>query len=693
MDGSCSITCIVLLIILLILCCLCLAGVVGLLFLLPDYEIILDPWLESNSPQNTPVVLRPTPIYTPMMSPGVQVTPNMDNGIPSPGVTPIPPEYSTETLETLRNAIIPTRDLRDLAFRLDGKLNIPLTLPPPSAPLTIGTEKTFWAVNMDSNQAFQVTARLRYITEHVYFFIEDGVRYDDQALADLVETFEHEIYPTTRNFFGSEWKPGVDGDPRLYILYVRSIGSSVAGYFSSADSYHPMAHEYSNGHEMFFISADNTNLRDDYLYGVLAHEFQHMIHWYQDRNEESWLDEGFAELASFINGYHFGGFASQYARNTDIQLNDWPEGARSAHYGASFLFVTYFLDRFGENVTKALVAEQENGMDSIDIVLYQMGITDPLTGEDISADSFFMDWVVTNYLLDGDVADGRYTYNIFPEAPQARDTETVRNCPTETLTRDVRQYGADYIQIKCKGDFILSFEGSTIAPVVPAEAFSGDYFFWSNMGDESNMRLTRQFDFTDHTGPLTFSYWTWYDIEHDYDYVYLLASEDGDRWEILFPPSGTPENPSGNSYGWAYNGYSGMGPIWIQEEVDLSHFAGKSVFLRFEYITDASVHGAGFLLDDVEIPEIGYFADFEDGQDDWEAEGFVLIQNVLPQTYRLALIYKGHRTFVEHFVLDFDSRADIPLHLGGDVNEVVLVVSGTTRYTREPAAYRFSIEP
>ena len=88
---------------------------------------------------------------------------------------------------------------------------------------------------------------------------------------------------------------------------------------------------------------------EDYIYGTMAHEFQHMIHWYQDRNEESWLNEGFSELAAFLNGYYSDRPDYDYIMQPDMQLNDWPNDKDSTlpHYGASFLFVDYFLNRFG----------------------------------------------------------------------------------------------------------------------------------------------------------------------------------------------------------------------------------------------------------------------------------------------------------------------------------------------------------
>jgi len=117
------------------------------------------------------------------------------------------------------------------------------------------------------------------------------------------------------------------------------------------------------------------------------------------------------------------------------------------------------------------------------------------------------------------------------------------------------------------------------------------------------------------------------------------------------------------------------------------------VQIRFEYVTDAAVNGEGLLLDDIAIPEIGYFNDFEIDSDQWEAAGFVRIQNILPQTYRLALITKGTETTVEYIPLMADNSVEIPISIGGDVDEVVLVVTGTTRYTRQPAAYRFNFQP
>jgi hypothetical protein len=224
--------------------------------------------------------------------------------------------------------------------------------------------------------------------------------------------------------------------------------------------------------------------------------------------------------------------------------------------------------------------------------------------------------------------------------------------------------------------------------VIPVSPYSGDYYFWSNKGDEADMKLTKSFDFTNHAGPLTLSYYTWYDLEKDYDYVYLEASEDGETWQILETPSGTTEDPSGNSYGWGYNGSSNG---WIQETVDLSNYSGKKVLIRFEYVTDAAVHGEGMVIDDVSIPEVGYFTDFEEGEDGWQGDGWLRMDNVLPQTYHLSLITSGDETSVFQISLEDDLSAEYTLNIGDQIDHVVLVVSGTSRFSRQKAAYRIQI--
>ena len=619
------------------------------------------------------------------------ITPPTDNTVtPAPTVEidrPPADEVSMETLETLSEEQVPENDPYELACRLEAVCDVPTTVP--AKAYQIGDTEKFWIVNSDTNEHTQIDATLRYITPHSYFWAENGTDVDEDDMKALMDTFEEKIYPTNREFFGSEANPGVDEDPHIYVIYASSIGHNIAGYFSSSDSFNPLVHEYSNAHETYVLGTSQ-DLGDPYTYATLAHEFVHMIQNASDRNDVSWLNEGFAEVGAFINGYDIGGADWLYVQNPDIQLNTWVDNANpdfSAHYGQSFLYLVYFLDRFGEEASKALTNNPENDLTSVDDTLEELDITDPQTGEVITADDVFMDWAVAMYLMDESVGDGRYNFHNYPNAPRVTATEVVSSCP-QSMSSTVNQYGIDYYTIDCAGEYTLRFTGSTAVGLLPVDANSGDYMFWSNRGDESDMVMTREFDFSGVSGPITMTFAMWHDIEEDYDYAYIEASTDGETWQILRSSSSTDEDPTGANRGWAYNGQTDG---WITEEVDLSEYAGQTVEIRFEYVTDAALNGEGLLLDNIRIDAINYQEDFEEGDGDWEGEGFVRVDNVLPQTYRLALVTEGGETTVTNIELNPDQTVEIPLSLDSG-ERAVLVVSGMTRFTRLPAAYQIEIE-
>ncbi|MBI9048086.1 MAG: immune inhibitor A [Anaerolineaceae bacterium] len=596
------------------------------------------------------------------------------------------PQEAYDELARQASTVTSRNDAREIAERLLGLEDIPEVLSVSAAPVSIGEQSNFWVIDGDTDENFEIQATMEYATPHVYFWVENGVNFKQNELEKLTNTFEEHIYPTNHEFFGTEWTPGIDGDEHIYILYSRGIGSNTAGYFSSNDSVHPLAASYSNGHEMFLMNADVVTLRDEYIYGVLAHEFQHMIHWNLDSNEESWVNEGFSELASLLNGYDPGGFDTLYFVNTDVQLNEWPNDPdkTSVHYGSSFLFITYFLDRFGEELTKQVIRSEANGFDSIDNALLEDNTMDGITGESVLADDVFVDWSITNYLQDKNIEDGRYDYYSYDPTMRSSTTSFDSECTSDWKASSVRQYGVDLIELECSGQKILEFDGANLVKLIPSDANSGKYSFWSNQGDDSDMHLTQKFDLTNVSEPVEMTYFTWYDLEEDYDYVYVLTSSDGEDWEFVQTDLGTDYDPVGNNLGWAYNGTT----EWIQERIDLSAYAGQEVYVRFEYITDAAVNGEGFLIDDVEIPAIGYSEDFESGDGGWVADGFIRTQNNLPQSFRVTIFEDAANPDIRKYTLAAGDSLTIDLDF--DQQETIyMLVSGTTRYTRQPALYQY----
>jgi hypothetical protein len=295
---------------------------------------------------------------------------------------------------------------------------------------------------------------------------------------------------------------------------------------------------------------------------------------------------------------------------------------------------------------------------------------------------------VANILLDPAVGDGRYDYSNY-DPIKANVTETQSGIPAAPIRRYVHQYGVDSIRfLDLSGEVTLNFTGSTIVSLLPESAYSGSYAFYSNKGDASDMTLSQTFDLSGVDGPIEMSYQTWYDLEKDYDYLYLVASTDGETWQILNTPSCTTIDPSGNSYGCGYNGETNG---WITETVDLSQFAGEEVTLRFEYITDAAVNGEGLLLDDVSIPAIDYATDFETDDGGWEAQGFARVNNLMPQTFKVSVIQMGKETTVTTLDISDLRTASLDLDLE-DGEQVIVVVSGTTPFTNQEASYEITLE-
>ncbi|KAF0110963.1 MAG: hypothetical protein FD147_1269 [Chloroflexi bacterium] len=654
--------------------CLIVAVLTGAIMYISSKIVLSEPTAIAKTSEPTVAVCEVTPKMT-------KVSVNVDNELMT---------MATETQHFLQITVIPTADLNVLAGKFYGKTNIPIRLDTPPQQFAIGDKMNFYKLN-DVNESVLTSATLRYATDNAYFWAEDNLILDKRELKNLMDTFSNEIYPINQEFFGKEWLPGVDNDPHLYILYAGGLGSGVAGHVVTTDTVLPIAHEYSNAKEMFTINSDVQTLSDPYTLSTMAHELQHLIHGYHDPNEELWLNEGFSELATLLNGYDAGGFDVVFSYDPDMQLNDWSDDAdlSNSNYGASFLYTTYLLDRFGEEVTRAVVADPMNGFASVDNVFNSNDIRDPLTEKIVTADDFFTDWTITNFLQDSGILDGRYHYSNYMSAPKVDVTETFYECTGVPQIRTVHQYGTDYFQISCGGKIQLQFSGDATVGVLPDSAQNDGFMMWSNRADTSDMMMTREFDFTNLSGKIDFTFDTWYELETDFDYVYLMASVDDRNWKILKTPSCTSINPSGNSYGCGYNALTSG---WQTERVDLSSYAGKKVALRFEYITDGAISGEGFAIDNLKIPKIGYAEGFEESNGGWTVDGFVRLQNIIPQTFLVSLINEGSMTPIQKFHVAPGEELNLEIDTTCFTQDPVLVVSASSRYTRQIATYTLKMK-
>jgi len=574
----------------------------------------------------------------------------------------------------------PQRDLYALSSRLKG---LTITPPTPGAPPArqIGQVETFWISDQEHNTHFQITATLRYITPHSYFYVDNALSYDANSLKQAAETFENTIFPTSLRLFGDLWRPGLDGDIRLTILNTRTPGAG--GYYSSADEYPLTVNPYSNQRRMIYIDTRTYPIGTTRYLGVLAHELQHAIHWLADPDEDGWVNEGLSELAMRLNGFPVGGPEAVFARKPDTQLNAWSDqpAANTEHYGASYLFLSYFYQRFGEEALRDLVKEPANGIAGFEAVLARRA-------PGLRFTDLFRDWVIANYLDDPSLGNGIYGYRDVDVRVATAATHT--SLP-ETQTAQVHQFAADYIELRPPQatNATLYFTGTTFVPLLPVVPPSGQGQWWSNRGDSMNSTLTRELDLRG-LAKATLRFSLWYDIEKDWDYAYVEVSEDGGRtWRTLPGRYTTETNPIGHNYG---HGYTGKSEGWREEEIDLSPYAGKKVLLRFEYVTDDAVNNPGLALDNICVVETSQCDGAEVPDSGWEALGFVQVGSLLPQTFIVQVITFGDQVKVQPLPLDATNRGALPLPgLGGPLQRAVMVVAAATPVTTEQAWYEYAV--
>ncbi|BDG39818.1 immune inhibitor A [Parageobacillus caldoxylosilyticus] len=127
---------------------------------------------------------------------------------------------------------------------------------------------------------------------------------------------------------------------------------------------------------------------------------------------------------------------------------------------------------------------------------------------------------------------------------------------------------------------------------------SGTYAYFSGRGNNLDQSMSATLDLTKaKQAKLTFK--TWYQIEKDWDYASIEVKENGSNQWVTIPGTiTTTDNPNGQNPG---NGITGSSKGWVDAQFDLSAYAGKTIELRFHYVTDVYVAEAGWYVDDVQV--------------------------------------------------------------------------------------------
>ncbi len=180
-------------------------------------------------------------------------------------------------------------------------------------------------------------------------------------------------------------------------------------------------------------------------------------------------------------------------------------------------------------------------------------------------------------------------------------------------------------------------------PGGPFDPHTGEAYVYSQIADVAYKRLTRTVDVP--AGGGTLSFWTSYNTEVDWDYLFVEArTPGGTNWTTLPDLNGHTTQSTGqsclrgNSGGWrtlhpqldhyqtqtgdttcdptgstgAWHAASGDSHGWQEWEVDLGAYAGGQVEISIAYATDWATQGLGVFVDDVTLPD-GSTTSFEGG--------------------------------------------------------------------------------
>ncbi len=601
------------------------------------------------------------------------------------------------TWEELKSNIPLERDDVALAIAYNGLTEQPnMEGTAVTEPLTAGTRRQINILNIDLNTVNNPEFTLLHVSEHAYFWFDSTpglTSPEDATLIEMGESFD-QIYEQDRAIFGNENSPGIDGDPRIHIMNAspltvcdvteaNSHTCGLGGYYASNNTLPVTVDIQSNEMELFVMNGSffgSTTYLD-----ILAHEFRHMIEDNYDANDLDWEIEGSAMLAEDLLGFPNDPIArgNAFLGNPDQQLNRWTDGNTLPYYGQGYLMNRYIYNRLGSDLYMAFATHPDNGFDAVDAIAVENGL-------DFNGQSIWLDWLTALAIHSEPNAPAEYALR---EGITTAAMETINNFPAN-YEETVNQYAVDYYKLFGDGSVTLEFTGSNHAQLLKVLPASGETMWLANRANFSQVQLTREFDLTA-VDTATLEYVVFHEIEKGYDFAYLTISTDGGvTWQGLesneMQGLEINDDPSETAFTDRY--YTGRSQEWLKASADLTPYAGQVVQIRFEYVTDPILTFGGIAIDNISIPEIGFYDDTETDAG-WTANGFVRATGYVPQQWHLQLItFVDDAPVIKHLLLDENNTVSIDFSLDNDGGgRPILVIAASAPMTLEAAHYAFEI--
>ena len=298
------------------------------------------------------------------------------------------------------------------------------------------------------NSRDNIQAVLTHVSNHAYFYAYTPDPVNDplatsQTLKAIGDSFDR-IYAQAIDFWGIGDPPHIEGDRRIVVLL--TTGVKGPNYYTSRASMPQESNQ--SRHETGFVKLGavyDGYARTDSFMAIMAHEFFHLLHHKLDPDDAGWVKEGLAIFQDILLTPSTLAMRAPaaYLENPRDQLNHFPSetSGTGADYGGGTLFVAYLYERFGRDFLRQFARHPQQGLDAVDTLL-------AARGAGINADDVFTDWVIANYLLDGNRENGRFGYPQLatPGMRPARRLRFISRLPA-SYDEFTSRYSADYFEL------------------------------------------------------------------------------------------------------------------------------------------------------------------------------------------------------------------------------------------------------
>ncbi|MFC1554572.1 FlgD immunoglobulin-like domain containing protein, partial [candidate division KSB1 bacterium] len=324
----------------------------------------------------------------------------------------------------------------------------------------VGDSLQFWAYNVKDDIFEKVWTQLQAIGTEVYIWVEidqiNNGTVNDSYVISLLDALENStpqgsydpskgIIKIENEIFGFE--PNIDGDGFTDVVLLdiqdyfemQTNPNYISGFFHPNDQTNS---NFSNEKDIIYLDT-YPGVQQNSLLLTAAHEYQHLIHYTYDPDEENLINEGASQLAQPLTGQDWDD-PSDFFSNTDRGLFYWGEITDPnilADYYKAQMWMTYLWDQFGKDFMTSLIQDPQTGRSSLTNRIAQ-------TGTGLTFSDVLNNWFIANYINDTSI-DPAYGYTLTQALSyRAVPLITESNYPAVRNDESLKSYAAEYVKFK-----------------------------------------------------------------------------------------------------------------------------------------------------------------------------------------------------------------------------------------------------